>query len=234
MRKKAILAINKKGCLLVFPLANRKEPASLWSELYPRSKMRWEWDADGDNRVASLWHLREQLSRSREVIYAKWFQNRATLFSKEVFVNLLAYFESAKGRQIWTDTSGNILEILQQDSPMSTKQIKEAAELQGRSLEPIYNRAMRPLWQTLTIVAFGEFEDSSFPSLGIGATQTLFEELWLKSRSISQEKAEDMLKKKLGEKNPFFKYAIKLKKLQNAALREAADEEQFESPIQID
>lgn len=44
--------------------------------------MHWEWDDAGDKRVADLWHLREELSRSGErVVYTKWFQNRAGLDS---------------------------------------------------------------------------------------------------------------------------------------------------------
>lgn len=78
-RQKIIKAIQDKGCLLVFPLENRKEPSSIWSVLYPRTPMRWEWDSNGDNRVGELWVLREELSRSGQVIYSKWYQNRASL-----------------------------------------------------------------------------------------------------------------------------------------------------------
>ncbi|MBX3022088.1 MAG: hypothetical protein KF799_10480 [Bdellovibrionales bacterium] len=219
IRKKAVQAIERRGCLLVYPLNNKKEPASIWSELYPRSKMRWEWDADGDNRVADLWYLREILSRSRQVVYVKWFQGRATFFSFEVFKNLLAFLgassvagddEGASGRL--SPDSRNILELLLADSPLSTKQLKAAAELEGRLNEPTYNRAMKPLWNHLLLVGFGEFQDSSFPSLGIGSAATLFESLWQESQSISCEGAEAFLKKKLGETNPFWKYAIKIKK----------------------
>lgn len=212
-RAKAIAAINKRGALLVYPLNNRKEPLSLWSELYPRSKMRWEWDADGDDRVASLWHLREVLSRSRQVVYAKWFQGRATFFSFEVFVSLLAFLRAREFVQSGLSLdSQTVLELLLSDSPLSTKQLKAGAEMEGRLLEPTYNRAMKPLWNHLAIVGFGEFEDSSFPSLGIGATQTLFEDLWQESASISVEDAEALLHKVLGEGNPFFKYAKRIAK----------------------
>src|ERR1700742_4140166 len=91
LRKKAIAAIDKRGCFPVYPIDNRPEPLSVWSELFPRSKMHWDWDSDGDNRVAELWYLKEELSRSREVIYSKWWQGRATLFSFEVFTNLIAF-----------------------------------------------------------------------------------------------------------------------------------------------
>lgn len=213
MRKKAIQAINRRGILLVYPLANRPEPRSIWSELFPRSKMRWEWDVDGDNRVAELWSLREELSRSRQVVYSKWYQGRATLFSQPVFVHMLAYLRAEAVSANLSHESANILELLQSDSPLSTKQLKAAAELEGRLLEPTYNRAMKPLWQHLLISAFGEFEDSSFPSLGIGATQLLFEELWNESLSLQPAAAETFLRRELGETNPTWKFAQKIANL---------------------
>lgn len=176
--------------------------------------MRWEWDTGGDDRVSQLWSLREQLSRSREVVYAKWFQNRATLFSFEVFVNLLAFLRASQVTQVMPPASRNILELLQADSPLSTKQLKAAAELEGRLLEPSYNRAMKPLWQHLLVLGFGEFEDSSFPSLGIGASQLLFEDQWAQSLRITPQAAEKSLRAKLGATNPFFKFAVKLHKLE--------------------
>jgi hypothetical protein len=42
--RSAISKVNQRGMLLVYPINNKKEPSSLWSEFYPRSEMRWEWD----------------------------------------------------------------------------------------------------------------------------------------------------------------------------------------------
>lgn len=217
MRAKAIAAIEHRGALLVYPLNNRKEPLSIWSELYPKSKMRWEWDSGGDDRVARLWSLREQLSRSREVVYAKWFQGRATFFSFPVFTDLLAFFgavqlqEQMQTASALSHKSAEVLEVLLNDSPLSTKQLKAAVELEGRLNEPEYNRAMKPLWQNLLIVGFGEFEDSSFPSLGMGASATLFEDLWQEAKRVPEAKAKARLEAQLGAQNPFWKYALKLK-----------------------
>jgi hypothetical protein len=212
LRKKAIAAIDTRGCLLVYPVNNKPEPRSVWSEVFPRSKMRWEWDSDGDNRVADLWYLKEELSRSREVVYAKWFQGRATLFSFEVFTNMIAFTGAPALAEGLHGPSRDALEYLQNDSPLSTKQLKAALELEGRLNESTYNRALKPLWQTGAIVAFGEFEDSSFPSLGIGATSTLFEDLWSEAAGLDRDKSGEFLLKKLGETNPFYKFALKIKK----------------------
>ena len=208
-RARAIKAINSRGILLVYPLANQKEPASLWSELFPRTKMRWEWDVDGDDRVAQLWMLRADLSTSREVVYVKWFQNRATFFSREVFVWMLAFM---RVDQSLPHQSQQILEILEMDSPLSTKQIKEASELQGKLLESTYEKAMKVLWKRLWIVAFGEVEDSSFPSLAVGSTKLIFEELWEEASRLDPEQSRKKLIQKLGLENKFWKFAEKTKK----------------------
>lgn len=213
-KAQAVKAVNRRGALLVFPLANRKEPASLWSEVWPRTKMRWEWTDDGDDRVVQMWHMRETLSRSRQVVYAKWFQGRATLFAFDVFMNFLSFLGGTREMAMAHETS-LMMEALAADSPLSTKQLKAACELEGRLLEPTYNRAIKPLWNRLWIVGFGEFEDSSFPSLGIGASQSLFEDLWLEAANIDRAQAEQNLIARLGRDNAFFKYAVKLNKAQN-------------------
>lgn len=210
LQKKAIKAINEQGALLVFPLQNRKEPASIWSALHPRTKMRWEWDENGDNRVAKLWMLRADLSTSREVVYAKWYQGRATFFSRQVFVWLLAFLRDET--KVRSSESNQILEILEMDSPLGPKQLREMTELQGRRLEALYQRALKQLWQPLWIVGFGEIEDSSFPSLAIGATKVIFEELWNESLEITADDAQKKILKKFGEKNLFYLYALKLRK----------------------
>ena len=124
--KKAIQAINQHGVLLTFPIKNKKEPLSLWSALYPRSEMKWEWNEDSDARVAQLWHIREQLSRSRQVIYSKWYQGRATFFSLEAFGHLLAVqtvFE--KRARLESREAQEIMDALEMDSPLSTRHRKE-------------------------------------------------------------------------------------------------------------
>ena len=174
--------------------------------------MKWSWDEDHDDRVGKLWIAREQLSRSGRVVYAKWFQNRATFFSRECFVNMLSFL----GAHSFADSgaspqSRDVLEILLADSPLSTKQLKAAAELEGRINETAFNRALRPLWQHLLLVGYGEFQDSSFPSLGHGASATLFEDLWTEARAVEREAAGAWLRERLGETNPFYKYALKIR-----------------------
>lgn len=181
--QKALDAINSKGFLLVFPINNKRSPDSLWYNLHPQTQMRWEWDETGDGKLFELWRLREELARSREVVYGKYFQNRATFFSKSVFTDLLA-IKGVNFTEIKNTEARNILSLLEMDSPLSTKQLKESSELKGKFFEASYHRALKELWQRLAIVGVGEIDDGAFPSLAHSATKTEFEDLWLRAQEI--------------------------------------------------
>jgi hypothetical protein len=193
--RSAIAKINRRGVLLVFPINNRKEPLSLWSEFYPRKKLRWEWDDSGDNRVFDMWTLMKRLSDCDKVVYSKWYQNRATFFSRELFTALLSLKMRQPDFQMLSPTAKLLLEILEQDSPLSTKQLKQQSELQGKFNEGIYNRGMKELFQRLQIVAYGEVDDGAFPSLAVGATRLLFEDLWNEASELSEKIAEQVLER---------------------------------------
>ncbi len=212
--KTAIQAINKAGALLVFPIDNRKEPASLWSHFFPRSPMRWEWDESGDNRVGKLWHLKTALSTTRQVVYTKWYQGRATYFSKELFASLLCALNSGDPaeRRGLSKGAHQLLDILDSESPLSTKELKRLSGLQGRANEAAYNRALKELWSRLLIVAYGEVDDGAFPSLAVGSTRVLFEELWRKASDTDSDKADALVTKTLPSENLFLKFYRKLRK----------------------
>ncbi|MEK7356648.1 MAG: hypothetical protein AAB250_09375 [Bdellovibrionota bacterium] len=203
----AVRHIEKKGILLVFPMENRRDPASLWYELHPRTKMRWEWDADGDRKVADLWHLRERLSLSNKVAYVKWYRGRATLMSFDVFCAILR-LSNPNLPQVGglSFAAREILDLLEEDSPLSTKQLKRAVGLQGKESEAAYQRAMKELWERLLIVAYGEVDEGAFPSLAIGATKTIFEPLWQRANEMTNEEARAILEKKLEKNTAFEKF----------------------------
>lgn len=211
--KAAIQAINGAGVLLVFPIDNRKEPASIWSHFFPRKKMRWEWDESGDHAVSDLWHLRAELSTTRKVVYLKWYRGRATYFSKPVFTAMLrALNPGGEARESLSPQARRILSILEGESPVSTKELKRMADLKGKANERIYEKAMQELWSRLLIVAFGEVEEGAFPSLAVGSTRVLFEDLWSGAFAMQVPEAEKFLAGNLGDENLFYRHYLKLKK----------------------
>ena len=209
--KNAINKINSRGALLVFPINNKKEPASLWSEFYPKSKMRWEWDSDGDDRVSDLWALMKKLSDSREVVYSKWYQGRATFFSRRLFTALLCKSLNEFDEPHLTQTAKTLLEALESDSPLSTKQLKAMTDLRGKDNERFYNRGMKELFSKFLIVAFGEVDDGAFPSLAVGSTRNLYEELLSEAREMKKVEAEKIINEFLPAGNLFRKQLDKLK-----------------------
>ena len=205
----AVAAIERQGALLVYPIDNRPAPPSLWSAFHPRTPMRWEWDADGDDRVSELWHLREELSRSGRVVYAKWFRGRATFFARDIFVGLLAALESGRGRPVLSGEATRLLQALEQDSPLSTKQLKATTDLRGAALSAVYERAMKELWARGLIVGYGEVDEGAFPSLAVGATRLLFEDLWDEACGMGTEAGRDRLHARLPKDSLFLRAALK-------------------------
>ena len=180
--------VDRLGISLVYPIDNKPEPRSLWSELHPGVPMEWSWDEDADPRVADVWHLRERLARSHDVAYAKWFRGRATFFSLPVFHAILGRLAEAG------DVLGGlpreaveILELLRERSPLSTKEIRALADLRGKEQEALFNRAMKALWTRLLIVGTGEVPDGAFPSLAVGATELLFEDTWNARHEVPED-----------------------------------------------
>lgn len=180
---KAIQYIEHHGYLLIFPIKNQDYPLSLWDCLYPGAVMRWDWDSGADQRVIDLWFLREELARRQEVVYGKYFRGRATVFSKKYFLNLLAVVGTDLS-DLTDPISKNILEALEVDSPLSTKQLREVTGLKGRMLEGTFHKSVKHLWQRFALVGIGEIDDGAFPSLAHGATSVVFEDIWNASREI--------------------------------------------------
>ncbi|MBX2989089.1 MAG: hypothetical protein KF802_14460 [Bdellovibrionaceae bacterium] len=217
-REKCLKGVREHHALLVYPLENRAEPPSLWKVLHPRSPMRWEWDQDGDDRVSRLWILREELSRSGEVVYSKWFRGRATFFSKEAFVHLLRALRSHE-RELHLRGEARVLyDLMRESSPRSTKELKTESDLRGRLLEGVYQRAMKELFEAGLVVAWGEVDEGAFPSLATGATRVLFEDLWEKAASGEAKASLAWLEKNLP--SDFARYL----KRKRAASRDAVDE----------
>jgi hypothetical protein len=217
--RSAVSKINQRGMLLVFPVKNAKQPASLWSEFFPRTEMRWEWDDSGDNRVGELWHLRAQLSTSRKVVYTKWYRGRATVISFELFTAMLKILDSthASGTRELSLPSRELLDLLEEDSPLSTKVLKKAADLRGKDMERVYNAAMKPLWAQLLVIAFGEVDEGAFPSLAMGATKVIFEDLWRESEVLKPAEALKTVERLLPRGTPFRKYFDEVAKKTAAA-----------------
>jgi hypothetical protein len=173
---KVVAAVEQLGALLVYPIADRTDIPSVWGVLYPRSEMHWAWDSEADPRVSHVWILREQIARSRRLVYTKWFRGRAMFFSHALFSAMLSAlkpWQRTRSRE-----ASEILQLLEDDSPQSSKDLRGNAGLRGKESERAWTRATKELWEQLLIVGTGEVPDGAFPSLELGATRWIFEDLW--------------------------------------------------------
>ena len=71
--------------------------------------------------------------------------------------------------------------------------MKELTDLQGRLHEAEYSRATKELFTRLWIVGFGEVDDGAFPSLAVGATELIFDDLWRQAEGMSEGRAQKTL-----------------------------------------
>lgn len=203
----AVRAVQRDGALLVFPLENRTDLPSVWSRLHPGAAMRWDWDDGGDPRVFALWQLRAKMMTSRKVVYAKWFRGRATVFAPDVFTAMLCAVRDARDpRKGLLPEAAAILEVLDENSPVSSKTLRGLVDLQGKFHERAWTKAMAQLWARLLVVGYGEVDDGAFPSLAIGSTALLFEELWDASGGTLPSEARATLAARLGEDGAFLPY----------------------------
>lgn len=68
---------------------------------------------------------------------------------------------------------------------------------------------MKELFSRFLIVAYGEVDDGAFPSLAVGTTRNLFEDLVLDAGKLSSTKAQILVDQLMPKENLFRKYLEK-------------------------
>ena len=84
-----------------------------------------------------------------------------------------------------------VLELLEDNSPQLTKELRASADFQGRANEPVFTKALKERWSRLLIVGVGEVDDGVFPSLAMSATRHAFEDLWPDAPDAKAHRASD-------------------------------------------
>lgn len=226
-KNKVIRTIDKAGVLLVYPIQNQKEPPSIWHSLYPNCKMSWDWADSADDRVVDLWHLRTELSVSRKVVYTKWYQGRATFFSRPVFTALLKVLNAGERQRDLPEPASEIYRLLLDDSPQTPRMMREALGLLGKTNEAAFNRGIGELWRRLLVVGFGELDEGSYPALQVGATKHQFEDLWDEALELDPTEAERTVAAAFREGSAFGR---QLKRLKNKAKRRDSAQDRAPPP----
>lgn len=87
--------------------------------------------------------------------------------------------------------------------------------LKGKLLEAAYNKAMKELFEKFQIIAYGEVDDGAFPSLAVGATESIYEDLYLESKSLSSTQAQLVIDNYIDKDTLFLKFLNKVLKAQS-------------------
>jgi len=99
-----------------------------------------------------------------------------------------------------------LLEVLENNSPLSTRDLKRFTDLSGKANEAAYSRAMKELFTQLLIVSFGEVEDGAFPSAAVGATEALFSDLSRDAEDLTLANARQVIDRFLPEGSHFRRF----------------------------
>lgn len=155
---KCIDYINEVGVVSVFPA--KSTMPSLFKFLHPRSKFSWVWDEYGDSKVVKLWWLKNDIARSKKVLYGRFFSNQP------VFVSLdrAEEFKAKIKPKAKTKLESYILENLELNSPQTLRMLKRQARHDGvEFLRSEWQRALVSLQKQFLISSLGDSERESGP-----------------------------------------------------------------------
>jgi hypothetical protein len=65
---------------------------------------------------------------------------------------------------------------------------------------------MKELFSSFLIVGFGEVDDGAFPSLAVGATELLYDDLWRQAEAMSARKAQSIVDRFMAVGSHFHRY----------------------------
>jgi hypothetical protein len=175
----ALEFIEREGRVAVFPEKNKKKKGaivSLWELFYPRTKMSWEWDDSADNRVVKLWWLKNEIARTQQVLYGRFFGNRPVYVSKKEASKILA---TIKPKPL-SPLAREILARLEDNSPQTKRMLARA--LRDEGWEPSkgeFERALLDLQKNFQIVSLGDSEREAgpMPSSEYAAISLIFPDL---------------------------------------------------------
>jgi len=99
-----------------------------------------------------------------------------------------------------------LLEALESNAPLSTRTLKELTDLQGTLNEAADTREMKDLFTWFLIDGFGEVNVGAFPSLPVGATESLCDELWREADQVPQRKVQAIVDRFMPQSSPCHRY----------------------------
>lgn len=176
--EKVLSLINEHQIVYVYPHKS-KEEVSIFRLLYPKKEFRWDWSEAADPKLVELWWLKDDLARSKKVVYGRFFKAKPCFVSIKKFQlllkNTLVNIDQLNALETF------IYELLLENSPQSTRMIKKVYRKLGVEVytRTEWNKAFLGLQKKLLICNLGdsEREHSPMPSTEYAAVEHVFENL---------------------------------------------------------
>lgn len=142
----ALAFVEKYGCVTLFPIKNVKFP-NLYQAIKGTSQYKY----------SKAWLFADTLALDKKVHYVKLVSNKITLMS----IDMLRYFYNLYGNEFKpaNPIQVAILELLGEEGPKSTKEIKKVLQLTTDYESKEFGKAIGALWNNFRIAVVGKVEE---------------------------------------------------------------------------
>lgn len=158
--------INTVGFCFAFK-ASRSELPCLWHAAAGERTPDYPLHVQNDPYISLVWIAKDQLAAEKKVYYGKALKKRPTFISLEYFPYFYKVINHQRGDHYLTDylrgglsrDARRILDVLNEQSPQITADLKAAAAMANPDKRLAFDSAMAELQSRFYVVKIGEFYD---------------------------------------------------------------------------
>jgi len=204
----AVRFIDAAGYCLLFPIKNLALPSLYYACARRDINLGPGWD----KYCQMIWEWKDELPRRRRAFYAKYFKLRGTFISLGLLPHFLALRDSATS----ADDAGRfyaaghishdarrIWQALEKHGPLATLELRHTCQMESKTGNVRFKRAMLELQSLLIVVHFGaEQETAAWASNRFELTARAFPKQVRAARRIAPDEARAALAAKYREWHP--------------------------------
>jgi hypothetical protein len=158
--------INTVGFCFAFK-ANRSELPCLWHAAAGERNPDYPLHVQNDPYISLVWVAKDQLAAEKKVYYGKALKKRPTFISLKYFPYFYRLITDQRGDHYLADynrgglsrDARRILDVLNEQSPQITADLKAAAAMANPDKRSAFDAAMAELQSRFYVVKIGEFYD---------------------------------------------------------------------------
>jgi hypothetical protein len=166
-KRGALSFVNEVGFCFAFTSENAELPC-LWHAACGERNPVMPLHTHHDPAISFVWEMKNVLPAEGKIYYGKLLRKRPVMVSLEFlpYFYVLAHRTGAKGEAIREHAKGrlsgigrDIMDALEDSSPQTTRGLKLATGLNGKSSRIAFDRAMGELQEKMFIVKVAELDD---------------------------------------------------------------------------